>query len=459
MLAVGIASAAGCAEPPSTTPRDASMDAPAGRDAPAPDAPAPDPDTSAPDATDEGPAADLPTGDSVAHDAASDAASHDLPETNDAGASDVAAPLDRPVVDADVDAAVDVARPPDAVAGDSGAPGAWERVGDFANGLWQWGHLVAIAPDGTAYVGRVNTGVYRGARRDGRYTFTLLPNAGLTNLGLSALTVNARGEPLVGCAAPMYGGTGPGTLFRFHPDTNVWSTATVPAPGYTRNVTDFYRAPDGSIYVTGGWAARLLRSTDHGSTYTVRFNFDAVRPGTYYGLLFSVEVGPGNEMVIGAETESFQHSFDLGATFTPLDAATWLQRGNPYGTGFTSRGEGLFSRARDADPAKVYRRDPTRGWVRADTGLDSDPINTAPANGWIHSIVLAPWGENFIATLASIYRARDGGPWVPFMTGIDTAVYGPYPNVIAADGSCVYAVTRPVAPRSDIGALYRYCGR
>ncbi|MFO0629471.1 MAG: hypothetical protein U0325_28100 [Polyangiales bacterium] len=351
---------------------------------------------------------------------------------------------------------------PDRVVPDAGmaaAPTAWELVGEFANGLWQWGADLAIADDGTIYLGRANTGVYRGVPQGERYVFDLMPTTGLTNLRISAVGVNALGEPLVGTAGPMYGATGPGTLFRFRRDLNAWITATVPSPGYTRHVSDFHLAPDGSVFVVGGWASLVLRSTDQGSTYAIRANLDAIRPGTYYGLLFSLEVGPGNEMIVGAETEGFQHSFDDGVRFTPLDNAAWLQRGNPYGVGFTASGQGLFSRAIDADATKIYRRDPTLGWVRADTGLERDPINTAPANGWIDTLVLAPWGENLIATLTNIYRARDGGPWSPFTAGIDLATWAPYPNVLARHGRCVYVGVRPVAPRSDAGAIYRACAR
>ena len=67
----------------------------------------------------------------------------------------------------------------------------------------------------------------------------------------------------------------------------------------------------------------MQASTDQGSTYAIRANLDAIRPGTYYGLLFSLEVGPGNEMIVGAETEGFQHSFDDGVRFTPVDNVGW----------------------------------------------------------------------------------------------------------------------------------------
>ncbi len=362
------------------------------------------------------------------------------------------APLDRPVA-TDIPAAHDVSGPTD-----GGPSGTWELVGDFSNGLWQWGHFLAAAPDGTLYVARSRTGVYQGVLRDGRYTWTLLPTTGLTNLAFSAVAVNGLGEPLLGCYGTMNGGTGPGSIFRYDPAGRRWITATVPAPGYTRNVSDFYLAPDGSLFVTGGWSALLLRSTDHGSTFTLRNNLDTLRSGVRYGLLFSVEVGPSNEMIVGAETESFQHSYDQGLTFAPVDTAPWMQRGNPYGVGFTRTGEGLFSRAIDVDPTKIYRRDTTRGWVRADTGLDRDPINAAPANGWINTILLTPWGDNFIATATTVYRARDGGPWAPFTAGIDTAQYTAYPNAIVFARGCVYVALRPVAARTDIGAAYRYCG-
>lgn len=353
---------------------------------------------------------------------------------------------------------VDARLPADAPGvSDAGAAGAWELIGDFGNGLWQFGNYLTIAGDGTLYLARAYTGVYRGVLREGRYVFDLLPNTGLTNLSLSAVGVNARGDVLVGCFGTSYGGTGPGMLFRFSAATSRWTAATIPSPGYTRNVSDFYLAPDGSVFATGGWSALVLRSTDGGDTFAIRANLDTARPGLRAGLLFSLEVGPGNEMFVGTEIESFQHSFDDGRTFTPIDNATWLQRSNPYGVGFTRTGTALFSRAVDADPTKIYHRDPERGWVRADSGLARDPVNTAGIPNWLTSIVLAPWGDNFIATTTTAYRARDGGAWSPFATGIDPR-YTPSPNAIVTDGRCVYMAVRPVAPRTDIGAIYRYCG-
>lgn len=192
----------------------------------------------------------------------------DAPDVLDAPdarlAVDVVDVVDAPAL-IDVFAPRDVPTLPDVpTTPDGGAPGAWELVGDFANGLWQWGHFLAVARDGTLYLARANTGVYRGVPRGAGYAWDLLPNTGLTNLAFSAVAVNDLGEPLLGCAGPMYGATGPGTLFRFNPAASAWSAAVVPAPGYTRNVTDFLVTADGNIYVTGGWAALLLRSTDRG---------------------------------------------------------------------------------------------------------------------------------------------------------------------------------------------------
>ncbi len=437
---------AGCSAP-ATTPRDAAnaVDA-AAPDVPAIDLPQPTVDVQpddlpsstadvapvdAPSPTPDVPAADVP-GPTV-----------DAPATVDAGA-----PRDVPTV-ADVPA----------VPGDGGAPGAWELIGDFANGLWQWGPYLSAAPDGTIYVARSRVGVYRGTARDGRYVFDLLPTTGLTNVLFSSLGVNDLGEPLLGCWGAMYGATGPGTIFRFNRTTGQWVRSTIPSPGYTRSASDFLVARDGSVFATGGWAATLLRSTDHGDTFAVAHDFDAERPGVRYGFLFSVGVGPGEEMIVGAETESFQHSFDNGRTFTAVDTAPWGARGNPYGVGFTQAGDALFSRNVDADLTKIYRRDPVRGWVRADLGLAGDDFNHSSVAVWVHNIVLAPWGENFMVTGTSIYRSRNGGTWTSFVTGIDAATYRVVPNAIATDGRCVYVGLQPVATRTDIGAAYRYCGR
>ncbi|TAK19604.1 MAG: hypothetical protein EPO40_33885 [Myxococcaceae bacterium] len=389
----------------------------------------------------------------------------DVPSADVGVARDVpTADIPRPPPDApaaDVGVVRDVLTAVDApgIPADGGAPGAWELIGNFDNGLWQWGPYLAAAPDGTVYVARSRVGVYRGTLRDGRYTFDLLPTTGLTNLILSSLGVNDLGEPLLGCWGAMYGASGPGSIFRFNRAAGSWVASTIPAPGYTRSASDFLVARDGSVFATGGWAAVLLRSTDHGDTFSVAYNFDAEHPGDRYGFLFSVAVGPGDEMFVGAETASFQHSFDNGRTFTPVDTAPWGARGNPYGAGFTQSGDALFSRNIDADPTKIYRRDAARGWVRADLGLERDDFNHSSIAVWVHNILLAPWGENFIVTGTSIYRSRNGGAWGPFTVGIDTAMYRVVPNAIASDGRCIYVGLQPVAARTDIGAAYRYCGR
>lgn len=454
--------AAGCAPDDPTRSPDAAapLDGPDASspsiDVPAVDTPPPTPDLPAIDdpPTSDIPPADTqrPTSDIAAADAPPpmpDVPSIDVPRVApDARPADVPSPMD-----------LGVARDVPATPSDGGAPGAWELIGDFDNGLWQWGAYIAAAPDGTIYVARSRVGVYRGTPRDGRYVFDLLPTTGITNVLFRSVGVNDLGEPLLGCWGPMYGATGPGVIFRFNRATAAWVQSTVPAPGYTRDASDFLVARDGSVLATGGWAALLLRSTDHGDTFRIAYDFDAVRPGDRYGYLFSIAVGPGDEMIIGAESASFQHSFDNGRTFTAIDTAPWGARGNPYGAGFTQAGDALFSRNVDADLTKIYRRDPVRGWVRADLGLTGDDFNHSSIAVWVHNIQLAPWGENFIVTGTSIYRSRNGGTWAPFVTGIDTATYRVLPNAIAGDGRCLYVGLQPVATRTDIGAVYRYCGR
>ena len=149
----------------------------------------------------------------------------------DVPTADIAQPaMDVPAADVgvarDVPAAVDAP----VIPSDGGAPGAWELIGNFDNGLWQWGPYLAAAPDGTVYVARSRVGVYRGTQRDGRYTFDLLPTTGLTNLILSSLGVNDLGEPLLGCWGAMYGASGPGSIFRFNRAAGSWVASTIPAP-------------------------------------------------------------------------------------------------------------------------------------------------------------------------------------------------------------------------------------
>ena len=326
--------------------------------------------------------------------------------------------------------------------------GSWALLGDASNGLVAVTEHIQIAPNGTIYGTQFHGDVFRGTASGDRFTFEKLPGAGLTNNGYSALGVNARSEPLIGCWAKGHGGNDDQQLFRFDPGKGEWIASKGLSPGrYNRGVSAFHLEKDGSILVIGGYSPSVLQSKDGGDSYALIYDFNTANKVSVgsYGHIFSMERSPTGEIIAGIEVKGFQRSLDGGVSYSPLEMPG--PPSNTYGVGFTAEGEALLSRNYNVNPIRIYRRTRDGQLVKADLGLEGDDFNHRPRGG-VYTILLAPWGENFISTFTAIYRSKNGGRWEKFMHGIEGTAS---PNAITADARCIYAAVKP-------GAIYRYCG-
>jgi hypothetical protein len=210
--------------------------------------------------------------------------------------------------------------------------------------------------------------VYRVSLDDPARQFTLMPGFPLPTpppdasyANVSALGVNARGEPVVGIAVNAGFVVTDPMLFTWDAEASDWIAAQiVPADEIcTRLIRQVALAPNGDVWATCQWSG-AYRSTDDGRTFEhVDVTAAVVASEPSYvptrangasdlGALFGLVIGPDGSIYVGTESGGVVYSDDEGATFRPLDQdptnlmstmARATNSGNIAGVGLTLDGK------------------------------------------------------------------------------------------------------------------------
>ena len=121
-------------------------------------------------------------------------------------------------------------------------------------------------------------------------------------------------------------------VFYWWDETNqLWHAASVTNKSYpyTSSAGNFSVAPDGSLWTCSGFESYAYRSKDGGHSYQA-FPINSLVPTNYFplpfttnvnyfGKVFGIAAGPGNEIVVGTETGGFLHTTNNGLKWTSLD--------------------------------------------------------------------------------------------------------------------------------------------
>ena len=366
----------------------------------------------------------------------------------------------------------------------------WSYWGNVSDPAQVTGSLRAhIATDGTNfYYATLADGIFRADLTN--RTFTAMPTNGL-NLCSSAntnaltvwnLAVSPRGTVLVGAHPTVmtfqnnsFAGiaqqSAPNTIpliYYFDANANQWQPATINGQSYPYKQFsgNFAFASDGTVWTCSGFAPYVYKSTDDGHSYTA-FDLDERVPTNYFsvlggqtslGRMFSVVVGPGDELFAGTETAGFLHSQDGGQTWTSLDPHfADTNSVNPLGRvgnatfGGLDRFGNLLCVATEYGSfpgINVWSGNSLVGYHLADGTYFNASMGLPAYSVTPFRIYTTPAGWSLTemdqddAGDGGVYRSSDGQNWTQFNTGIPSLDVphlssNPKPGFIVDSGDCL----------------------
>lgn len=321
-----------------------------------------------------------------------------------------------------------------AVSGTALLAGTTAGIFSSSNNGQSWSPLVSstnvtslVVSGSTVYVGTEGAGILRSVNSG---IYTSLPNAGLTNPFITALTVSG---------ASLFAGTNTG-VFRFSENNQNWTrvntglTSTV-VRAFAVGGTNLFAATDGGVF----------RSANAGDSWT------AVSTGLTNSAVRALAVSEAN-LFAGTFGGGVFRSGDSGATWTPVSNGIV----NTLVRAFVASGANLFAAT---EGAGVFRSgDNGQTWTQVNNGLTNTAVRALAVSGT----------TLFAGTQGSgVFRSSDNGQsWIASSTGLTSLVVrsffvngttilaGTDGNVFrSTDNGQTWAATSPLAPILNVEAL------
>ncbi|HEX5322496.1 MAG TPA: hypothetical protein VFW40_01835 [Capsulimonadaceae bacterium] len=309
--------------------------------------------------------------------------------------------------------------------------GPWQRLSDPFPGAANLRLTdMAVAPDGSLYVGAYPGGVARST--DGGASWSLI-NTGLPDLHVSALGVNKLSEPVAAVGVnPCVG------AFRYR--NGRWFAAS--GISASLRISAFTLDQTGALIAVTGWAGDVFRSNDDGSS----FYKAASSIGQGGGALWAVALGPDGSLYAGGEMPG-------GLYLSRDNGNNWRQfalsneqgyKGNLFAICFNKQGELLVGRTQAVTGSDIQRYSGGQ-WQPSSKGIPD----------WrnVLSFALASDGTLYCtASLhgsAGVYRSTDGGhTWQDYAFGIPSPAY----RRIAVNKDTVYLISQDSIYKAGVSA-------